>query len=191
MNVSCLIREINGIEEFVSSQKALGADEAELRGAQVATIEMNIGSLKDRHSHDAATLLTNAIKQVQFDASDKKRLGATVRSKLESFTHAAGKAPARCQQTCSSYELYLTADEIDRLSDPDAPWGIKVNITVGIAKRLQIPCSNEHTRARMTEVIFFLNKLGTVHDSAFFYSIRESVVRAGRVAEVQIQPAAP
>ena len=166
--VTILIDELNNLEAFVTSQVQLGADEKELRIAQGEHMKFRIQSLSCLDM-PSATRLTTAIHNVHWNNDIKHTLGSAVRDKVTMVTgRSSAKLPPRCAQSAMTFELFLTPRHWSCIEDKAAPWSVKLQCMVDACKQFDLLLPNEHTRARIIEVLLAAVGMPTVHDKEFF-----------------------
>ena len=165
-----LVHELEGIEPFVRSQVALGANEDELRNAQAQTIKLKIDNLPNL-ALPSATALTLAIANVRWSQDIKLSLGDSVRQSVARYGSAmagGGKPPARGQQSCANVELFLKSKHWEPIADVNTPWSVRIHTMAKAAEEIQCLLPNEITRGRMTEILLAVASSPTNHDNAFF-----------------------
>jgi len=135
---------------LAKSQVNAGADEAETAQAQYETLEFKLKQLQPLH-YDDATLLTDALRDVAteftWSAEQRKNLVVLVNKKLRTN---AGDAFSnrRCNQECASFELYLTAEEIESLADLRLSDMAKRSVLKKRCRKMGLHCASETTKDR-------------------------------------------
>ena len=166
-----LMKELEHIEGWVTAQKAAGVDAQLIADSQAEVIRSKVRLLKPLEYDDATQLLdrvTHIGPICGWSSKQKMDIVVEINSKLQTHSSRAGGATVRrANQDCTSFHLYLDADENTALRDPRTSDRAMVSILKKRALLIGLHCASEASKADVANIIRHLGRKGEMHPAAW------------------------
>ena len=151
VSVQSLVEELAHVSDFIFQQAAAGNVHESVRTAQCASMRSKIIALPKLGMSDAAKL-TAAVCACGWSDEQKQELATVVAEKASAIDTTSPRA-RRCNQSSTSFELYLTESEWAQVADPRLPLVAKLSVVARRAVLIGLTCPDEATCARIAGIV--------------------------------------
>ena len=171
-----LAAELRHIAKLATSQVEAAIPSNEIAECHYDVITKRLRLLKNG-SYEDVTYLTKSINEVSplvgWTSQQKRALVMAATEALRPATRGAGGAVLRKEnQVCTTFELYLTADENAALRDPSKSDRAHIQVVKVRAQRLGLLCPSEATKGRMAQIINHLAHNGDLVGASWMKLLR-------------------